>query len=82
MQRERLRDGGRLPVRLPDRAERGDRPAVAGGQRSITGRVNPNGTVTIWATISTASGGGGQSADPNKLVEITDPLNAVRPATG
>jgi hypothetical protein len=57
-------------------------PAAADGQRSITGRVNPNGTVTIWATISTASGGGGQSADPNKLVEITDPLNAARPATG
>jgi hypothetical protein len=56
--------------------------AAADGLRNITGRVNPNGTVTIWAIISTVSGGGDQGADPNKLVEITHPLNAARPATG
>ena len=42
------------------------------GLRNITGQVNPNGTVTIWAVTSTVSGGGDQGADPNKLVEITD----------
>lgn len=43
------------------------------GLRNITGRVNPNGTVTIRAITSTVSGGGDQGADPNKLVVITDP---------
>jgi hypothetical protein len=52
------------------------------GLRNITGRVNPNGTVTIWAVTSTVSGGGDQGADPNKLVAITDPLSAAAPATG
>jgi hypothetical protein len=52
------------------------------GLRNITGRVNPNGTVTIWAITSTVSGGGDQGADPNKLVAITDPLSATSPATG
>jgi hypothetical protein len=50
------------------------------GLRNITGRVNPNGTVSIWAVTSTVSGGGDQGADPNKLVEITDPLAATAPA--
>jgi hypothetical protein len=54
-------------------------PATA-GLRNITGRVNPNGTVSIWAVTSTVSGGGDQGADPNKLVEITDPLAATAPA--
>jgi hypothetical protein len=44
------------------------------GLRNITGRVNPNGTVTIYAITSTVSGGGDQGADPNKLVAITDSL--------
>ena len=47
------------------------------GLRNITGRVNTNGTVTIWAVTSTVSGGGDQGADPNKLVSITDSLGAT-----
>src|ERR1017187_2966506 len=47
------------------------------GLRNITGRVNPGGTVTIWAVTSTVSGGGDQGADPNKLVAVTDKLAAV-----
>ncbi len=47
------------------------------GLRNITGRVNPNGTVTIWAITSTVSGNGDQGADPNKLVAITDQLGAT-----
>ena len=46
------------------------------GLRNITGRVNPDGTVTIWAVTSTVSGGGDQGADPNKVVAITDSLGA------
>jgi hypothetical protein len=52
------------------------------GLRNITGRVNPDGTVTIWAVTSTVSGSGDQGADPNKLVAITDPLAATAPAAG
>jgi hypothetical protein len=52
------------------------------GLRNITGRVNPNGTVSIWGVTSTVSGGGDQGADPNQLVEITDPVNAASPAAG
>ena len=51
------------------------------GLRNITGRVNPNGTVTIYAITSTVSGGGHQGADPNKLVAITDhPAATTLPA--
>jgi hypothetical protein len=50
---------------------------ATGGLRNITGKVNPNGTVTIWAVTSTVSGGGDQGADPNKLVSITDKLGAT-----
>ena len=52
------------------------------GLRNLTGRVNPNGTVSVWAVTSTVSGGGDQGADPNQLVEITDPLKATTPAAG
>jgi hypothetical protein len=52
------------------------------GLRNITGRVNLNGTATIWAVTSTVSGNGDQGADPNKVVTVTDPLNAAAPATG
>jgi hypothetical protein len=49
------------------------------GLRNITGRINPGGTVTIWAVTSTVSGGGDQGADPNQLVAVTDKLAAVTP---
>jgi hypothetical protein len=61
----------------------GDNPATGlpwasatDGLRNITGRVNPDSTVTIWAITSTVSGNGDQGADPNKLVVITDRLGA------
>src|SRR5262249_5285015 len=47
------------------------------GLRTITGRLNRNATVTIWAITSTVSGNGDQGADPNKLVRITDNLAAT-----
>jgi hypothetical protein len=49
------------------------------GLRNITGRVNRDGTVTIWAVTSTVSGNGDQGADPNKLVAVTDNLSTVTP---
>ena len=52
------------------------------GLRNITGRVNPDGSVTIWAITSTVSGGGDQGADPNKLVAITDRPGAAAAAAG
>ena len=52
------------------------------GLRNLTGRVNPDGSVTIWAITSTVSGNGDQGADPNKLVTITDQPSATSPATG
>ena len=51
------------------------------GLRNITGQVNVNGTVSIWAETSTVSGSGDQGADPNELVMINDRLGATtRPA--
>jgi len=47
------------------------------GLRNITGRVNPDGSVTIWAVTSTVSGSGDQGADPNRLVSVTDDLGAT-----
>jgi hypothetical protein len=47
------------------------------GLRNLTGRVNADGTATIWAVTSTVSGSGDQGADPNKLVAITDNLSAT-----
>lgn len=44
------------------------------GLRNIVGRVNADGTVTIWAVTSTVSGSGDTGADPDKLVVITDKL--------
>ena len=52
------------------------------GLRNITGRVNRDGTATIWAVTSTVSGGGDQGADPNQLVAITDSPSATTPAAG
>ena len=47
------------------------------GLRNLTGQVNRDGTVSIWAVTSTVSGGGDQGADPNQLVQITDSLKAA-----
>jgi hypothetical protein len=67
----------------------GDNPATqlpwapaTDGLRNITGRLNRNGTATIWAVTSTVSGGGDQGADPNALVSITDDPSAATPASG
>ena len=53
----------------------GPYPAVTTiGLRNLTGRVNGDGTVTLWATTSTSSTSGDNGADPNQVVEITDQI--------
>ena len=47
------------------------------GLRNITGRVNGDGTVTLFGVTSTVSGAGDQGADPNELVAITDNISAT-----
>jgi hypothetical protein len=51
------------------------------GLRNLTGVVNKGGTVTLWATTSTASASGDAGADPNKVVEITDVLSVTTMTT-
>jgi hypothetical protein len=48
------------------------------GLRNLTGRINGDGTVTLWATTSTSSASGDNGADPNKVVEITDQITATQ----
>ena len=48
------------------------------GLRNLTGRINGDGTVTLWATTSTSSTSGDNGADPNKVVEITDRIAATQ----
>jgi len=56
----------------------GPYPAVTTiGLRNLAGVVNDDGTVTLWATTSTASTSGDNGADPNKVVRITDQLSAT-----
>jgi hypothetical protein len=50
------------------------------GLRSLTGRVEDDGTVTLWAITSTVSGDGDVGADPNKLVVTRDVLKNTGPA--
>jgi hypothetical protein len=47
------------------------------GLRNMDGRVNGDGTVTLWATTATASASGDNGADPNRVVQITDQIAAT-----
>jgi hypothetical protein len=55
---------------------------ATGGCRNIAGRINHDGTATIWAVTSTVSANGDNGADPNKLVKVTDVVSATTPPTG
>jgi uncharacterized protein (TIGR03437 family) len=50
------------------------------GIRNITGKINSDGSVTIYGITSTVSTNGDQGADPNKLVAVTDGLANMDPA--
>jgi predicted lipoprotein with Yx(FWY)xxD motif len=73
------RQGDQYPTGLNNTDSGTDLPwaPATDGLRGLTGRVNPNGTVSLWASTSTVSGSGDQGADPNKLVKITDNLAAT-----
>jgi hypothetical protein len=47
------------------------------GLRNLAGRVNADGTVTLWATTATSSASGDNGADPNQIVQITDSLGST-----
>lgn len=47
------------------------------GLRDLTGRVNADGTVSLFAATSTNSASGDPGADPNSIVGITDLLAAT-----
>ena len=50
-------------------------PTATAGLRNITGKVNSDGTVSIYGVTSTVSAETDQGADPNKVVGITDALS-------
>ena len=52
-------------------------PTATAGLRNITGKVNNDGTVSIYGVTSTVSTQKDQGADPNKVVTITDNLAAT-----
>jgi hypothetical protein len=54
-----------------------DYAETTSGLRNLTGEVNANGTVTLWATTATTSLSGDNGADPNEIVKITDLLSAT-----
>lgn len=51
--------------------------SAAGGLRNITGRLNSDGTATIFAVTSTVSNSVEPGADPNQVVAITDKIAAT-----
>lgn len=52
------------------------------GLRNLTGHVDRDGSVTLWAVTSTISGNGDQGADPNRLVVVRDLLKNTDAAVG
>jgi hypothetical protein len=52
------------------------------GVRNITGTVGSDGTVTLYGVTSAVGGVSDYGADPNKLVTITDQLDATQPQGG
>ena len=52
------------------------------GIRNLAGRVNADGTVSLYGVTSTVSGNGDQGADPNLLVTVNDVLANTDAAVG
>jgi hypothetical protein len=59
-----------------------DLSPATGGCRGLTGRVGEEGAVTLYAVTSTVSNSGDQGADPNKLVKVSDRLDAMSSPSG
>ena len=78
-----LNNGLNIGVPYSVATPKGDTPypnPAPGGLRNLTGRVNGDGTVDVWAITSTLSTSGDQGADPNQLVFIRDHLKNTDPA--
>ena len=52
---------------------------ATGGLRNLTGSVDHDGRVTLWAVTATISGDGDVGADPNRLVTVRDLLKNTDP---
>jgi hypothetical protein len=55
---------------------------VTTGLRDLTGRVNADGTVTLFAVTATSGGYADDGADPNEIVELTDTVGDTTLPTG
>jgi len=53
-------------------------PTFTTGLRNLTGKVNNDGTVTIYATTAQTSTVSGGEPDPTKLVAVTDEIAATQ----
>jgi hypothetical protein len=71
-----LQDGLNIGVPYPVANYPADLNPATDGCRSIVGHISDDGIVSIYAVTSTVSNSGDQGADPNKLVRVTDRLEA------
>lgn len=74
-----LQDGLNIGVPYTVANYPADLSPATDGCRGITGRVDEQGYVDLYATTSTVSNSGDQGADPNFLVRVTDRLDAMTP---
>lgn len=70
-----LQDG--LQLNEPQQVQGYSVPTYTTGLRNLTGRVNDDGTVTIYAITAQTSAISGGEPDPTRLVAITDRLAAT-----
>jgi len=70
-----MQDG--LELNVPDRVPGYPVATYTTGLRNLTGRVNNDGTVTIYAITAQTSSISGGEPDPTKLVTISDELAAT-----
>ena len=75
-----LQDG--LAINQPQKVPGYPVPTFTTGLRNLTGRVNRDGTVTIYAITAQTSTISGGEPDPTKLVAVTDLLAATRLPVG
>lgn len=77
-----LQDGLNIGVPYSVANYPADLSPATGGCRALTGRHGDDGVVTLFAVTSTVSNSGDQGADPNRLVRVSDRLDATAPPSG
>ena len=75
-----LQDG--LQINKPQKISGYPVPTFTTGLRNLTGRVNGDGTVTIYAITAQTSTISGGEPDPTKLVAVTDVITATQLPAG